>query len=38
MGNKPQTYQDNLAAAKELARTDPKMVANIVRQWVGTNE
>lgn len=38
MGNKPRTYQENLEAAKELARTDPKMVANIVKQWVGTNE
>jgi flagellar M-ring protein FliF len=38
MGNKPRTYQDNLEAAKDLARTDPKMVANIVKQWVGTNE
>ncbi|WP_420799633.1 flagellar basal-body MS-ring/collar protein FliF [Noviherbaspirillum saxi] len=38
MGTKPRTYQDNLDAAKELARNDPKMVANVVKAWVGTNE
>ena len=38
MGNKPRTYQDNLNAAKELAKSDPKMVANVVKAWVGTNE
>ncbi len=35
MGNKPRTYQDNLEAAKELAKNDPKMVANVVKAWVG---
>jgi flagellar M-ring protein FliF len=29
------TYQDNLEAAKELARHDPKVVANVVKSWVG---
>lgn len=38
MGIKIRTYQDNLEAAKDLARTDPKMVANIIKSWVGTNE
>jgi flagellar M-ring protein FliF len=38
MGNKPRTYQDNLDAAKQLAKNDPKMVANVVKAWVGTNE
>ena len=38
MGTKPRTYQDNLEAAKTLARNDPKMVANVVKAWVGTNE
>lgn len=28
-------YQDNLQAAKELARQDPKVVANVVKAWVG---
>lgn len=35
MGSRPRTYQDNLDAAKELARNDPKMVANVVKAWVG---
>jgi len=38
MGAKPRTYQDNLDAAKTLAKNDPKMVANVVKAWVGTNE
>jgi flagellar M-ring protein FliF len=38
MGPKVMSYQDNLNAAKELARKDPKMVANVVKAWVGTNE
>ncbi|HSY28571.1 MAG TPA: flagellar basal-body MS-ring/collar protein FliF [Burkholderiaceae bacterium] len=36
MGNAARTYQDNLDAAKELARQDPKVVANIVKAWVGS--
>jgi len=28
-------YQNNLQAAKELARHDPKVVANVVKGWVG---
>jgi flagellar M-ring protein FliF len=35
MGNAAATYQDNLEAAKVLARHDPKVVANIVKAWVG---
>ena len=32
-------YQSNLDAAKTLARQDPKVVANIIKAWVGgTNE
>ncbi len=38
MGSKPRNYQDNLEAAKTLAKNDPKMVANVVKAWVGTNE
>lgn len=34
----PRGYQDNLEAVKQMARQDPKMVANIVKNWVGTNE
>lgn len=28
-------YQDNLQAARQLARQDPKVVANVVKEWVG---
>jgi flagellar M-ring protein FliF len=35
MGVRPRSYQDNLEAAKILARNDPKMVANVVKAWVG---
>jgi len=38
MGATARTYQDNLEAAKQLARQDPKMVANVVKAWVGGNE
>ena len=31
-------YQSNLEAAKQLARQDPKVVANVVKGWVGGNE
>jgi flagellar M-ring protein FliF len=31
------TYKQNLEAAKELARKDPKVVANIVKSWVGND-
>lgn len=35
MGAKARSYQDNLEAAKTLAKNDPKMVANVVKAWVG---
>jgi flagellar M-ring protein FliF len=35
MGVHEHSYQQNLEAAKELARKDPKVVANIVKAWVG---
>jgi flagellar M-ring protein FliF len=31
----PRDYQENLNAAKALARQDPKMVASVVKAWVG---
>jgi flagellar M-ring protein FliF len=31
-------YQENLDAAKLLARQDPRVVANVVKNWVGVNE
>ncbi|MET0964511.1 MAG: flagellar basal-body MS-ring/collar protein FliF [Noviherbaspirillum sp.] len=35
---KARNYQENLEAAKALARQDPRMVANIVKSWVDGNE
>jgi flagellar M-ring protein FliF len=37
MGTQMPTYKQNLDAAKELAREDPKVVANIVKSWVGND-
>jgi flagellar M-ring protein FliF len=31
-------YRSNLQMAKDLARDDPRIVANVVKTWVGTNE
>ena len=28
-------YQDNLQAARQIARNDPKVVATVVKEWVG---
>lgn len=35
MGQAARSYEDNLEAAKQLAKQDPKVVANIVKAWVG---
>lgn len=35
MGQEARGYADNLEAAKQLAKQDPKVVANIVKAWVG---
>jgi flagellar M-ring protein FliF len=34
----PRAYEDNLSAAKQLAKQDPKVVANVVKSWMGSNE
>jgi flagellar M-ring protein FliF len=34
----PRAYEDNLSAAKDLAKQDPKVVANVVKSWMGSNE
>ena len=31
-------YADNLDAAKQLARSEPKLVANVVKEWVTSDE
>lgn len=33
-----QGYRDNLQMAKTLAKEDPRVVANVVKAWVGANE
>jgi len=35
---KQRGYEENLGAAKQLAREDPKMIANVVKGWMNTNE
>ena len=34
----PGGYRDNLQMAKKLAQEDPRVVANVVKAWVGANE
>jgi flagellar M-ring protein FliF len=31
-------YAENLEAAKQLARSEPKLVANVVKEWVASDE
>ena len=31
-------YRENLQMAKNLAKEDPRVVANVVKAWVGANE
>ena len=38
MGQQVRGYAENLDAAKALAKQDPKVVANVVKAWVGANE
>jgi len=32
------SYEAKLARARELAQSDPKMVANLIKEWMGVNE
>ncbi|QGZ39238.1 flagellar M-ring protein FliF [Pseudoduganella flava] len=32
------TYRDNLALAKKLAAEDPRIVANVIKAWIGNND
>ncbi len=36
--NQHQMYDDKLAAARELARNDPKAVANMIKEWMDGGE
>ena len=38
LGSSQRNYQDNLTRAQKLATEDPRVVANIVKTWVGNNE
>ncbi|TDN48376.1 flagellar M-ring protein FliF [Azoarcus indigens] len=33
-----QTYENRLERARELARQDPKLVAGLIKEWMGLNE
>ena len=33
-GNKSHSYAEDLEMVKTMARTDPKIVANVVKDWV----
>lgn len=32
------SFEERLARARELAKNDPKVVANLIKDWLGTNE
>lgn len=32
------SFDEKLARAKELAKSDPKVVANLIKEWMGSNE
>ncbi|WP_431479009.1 flagellar M-ring protein FliF C-terminal domain-containing protein [Massilia eburnea] len=36
--NTARTYRDNLALAKKLAAEDPRIVANVIKEWIGNND
>jgi flagellar M-ring protein FliF len=36
--NTARTYRDNLALAKKLASEDPRIVANVIKEWIGNND
>ena len=36
--NTARTYRDNLALAKKLAMEDPRIVANVIKEWIGNND
>lgn len=34
----PTSFEHKVAYARQLAKDDPKLVANVIKQWVGSNE
>ncbi len=37
-GDEADSYESRLARARELARDDPKTVANLIKEWLGVAE
>ena len=37
-GEETETFEQRLERARTLARNDPKMVANLIKDWMGMNE
>jgi flagellar M-ring protein FliF len=37
-GQREPTFEEKLARTKELAKSDPKLVANLVKEWLGSKE
>lgn len=37
-GEVEETFEERLERARNLARNDPKMVANLIKDWLGVNE
>ena len=33
-----ESFEERLERARNLARNDPKMVANLIKEWMGVNE
>jgi flagellar M-ring protein FliF len=36
--NTARSYRENLAMAKKLAVEDPRIVANVIKEWIGAND
>lgn len=37
-GERPPTYEERLDWVRQLAKTNPKLVANLIKEWVNPNE
>ena len=37
-GEETETFEQRLERARTAARNDPKMVANLIKDWMGLNE
>jgi flagellar M-ring protein FliF len=34
----PTSYESKIERAREVAKDDPKLVANVIKDWIGSNE